>query len=464
MVQHEANWICSACLGDDYLVSEIQREGTPHTCTYCDKESKCYRLDAIAERVHDIFIERYRPSTPYDVGESPLFCISEILGIDEDDVANAFLEYLSDHHGGWPGDGDENPYTDAQSYLPARSSGTRYARKWRKLAQSLRHEFRYFNSEARKILDEIFEGLDFGLNSQAALFPLPPSANVVVTTIEPGTSQAVLFRAREARNTDVVARYLEDPVNHLSAPPPHKARAGRMNPTGISLFYGSFDPETCIAEIRPPVGTYAVIARFEVLRPLRLLNFLNLTKASEFLPHFHPDYLAKRDRDAFLEAFAAEIAIPVHPLDENLGYLPTQAVAEYLAQRKDLKLDGLIFASTQTGRPAANVVLFQDAAHVEPMTHKHKVEWREHGDDFLGFTLVSSPVTTVEAEAPDTLNSSPFYEPTQPPKPPTLRLDSAGFVVELIGTVNYKHSALPFEYMTAEARTAQLEKFSKMPF
>lgn len=470
MAQSAPDWVCSGCIGDDYLVAEMERDGMLQTCSYCKESGKCYSLGSMADRVHDIFSERYQlASYPYDNGDSSICCVAEILGIDEgDDVAEAFHDYLAAHHRGWPGDGDENPYGDDHSYVEAPSNGYRYASKWRKLARSLRHESRYFNSEAHTILEEIFHGLDFGLDVPLALFDPPPPLPGVVTLIGPGTSQAVLYRAREARDTDVVAKYLQDPFNHLSAPPPPLARAGRMNPTGISLFYGSFDPETCIAEIRPPVGTYAVIARFEVLRPLRLLDFLKLTKAGEPLPHFHPNYLAKRDRDAFLKAFASDIAIPVHPQDENLGYLPTQAVAEYLAQRKDLMLDGLLFASTQTGKSETNVVLFQHAAHVEPLTLTHQIEWGDHFDEFPGFTLITSPVSASlddsQAAFRYTFGSSGYDWPSQPPPPPTLRLDSAGFVVELIGTVEYKHSALPFEYTTAEERDAERKRRSELPF
>jgi hypothetical protein len=50
---------------------------------------------------------------------------------------------------------------------------------------------------------------------------------------------------------------------------------------------------------------------------------------------------------ALLQNFAAQAVImsrPVMPSDEDFQYLPTQAVAEYLSEKIEPKLDGLIFS------------------------------------------------------------------------------------------------------------------------
>ena len=53
----------------------------------------------------------------------------------------------------------------------------------------------------------------------------------------------------------------------------------------------------------------------------------------------------------------------VMPHEEVSEYLPTQAVAEYLAN--EVRLDGMIFPSVQAGQKASNVVLFHHASKVE---------------------------------------------------------------------------------------------------
>ncbi len=53
-----------------------------------------------------------------------------------------------------------------------------------------------------------------------------------------------------------------------------------MNAPGISVFYGALDEATCIAEARAPVGSHVVVAKFHLLRPVRLLDFDALTPTS----------------------------------------------------------------------------------------------------------------------------------------------------------------------------------------
>jgi len=62
----------------------------------------------------------------------------------------------------------------------------------------------------------------------------------------------------------------------LTSPPPDSARAGRMNPPGISLFYGGLDEATCVAEVRPSIGETVAVAEFLVLRNLRVLDLSSL--------------------------------------------------------------------------------------------------------------------------------------------------------------------------------------------
>ena len=49
-----------------------------------------------------------------------------------------------------------------------------------------------------------------------------------------------------------------------------------MNAQGIPVFYGAMEESTCVSEVRPPVGSYVVLAKFELLRPMRLLDLLTL--------------------------------------------------------------------------------------------------------------------------------------------------------------------------------------------
>lgn len=67
----------------------------------------------------------------------------------------------------------------------------------------------------------------------------------------------------------------------------------------------------------------------------------------------------------FLRSLSQRITRPVMPDDEAFEYLPTQAIADFLATENELRLDGIVFPSVQAARDVVNVVLFHKAAGVE---------------------------------------------------------------------------------------------------
>ena len=132
-----------------------------------------------------------------------------------------------------------------------------------------------------------------------------------------------------------------------------------MNALGIPVFYGAMEKDTCVAELRASVGSQVMGAKFDLLRPVRLFGPLKaLTEIWNIdASHFDPDFDKREDRAASLWSLAREICRPVMPQDKAFEYLPSQAVAEYLANKLDPRLDGIIFRSSQTGC-GRNVVLF----------------------------------------------------------------------------------------------------------
>jgi RES domain len=80
------------------------------------------------------------------------------------------------------------------------------------------------------------------------------------------------------------------------------------------------------------------------------------------------------ERAKFLEALSQRITTPVMPDDEPLDYLATQAIADFLASEENHKLDGIIYPSVQGGKGKFNVVLFHEAARVQPLDLPKGVE------------------------------------------------------------------------------------------
>jgi len=237
-------------------------------------------------------------------------------------------------------------------YEENRIDDLEFQETWNAFRTEIRSRSRFFSQYAQEALDEIFS--EIGTLSSFDGTP-------VFREISPTEDERYIFRARVCFSDKELKEILSAPVKQIGPPPSRSARAGRMNAAGISVFYGAIDKETCIAEARAPVGSYVVLSRFEVIRPVRLLDFDVLTKIYVEGSHFDPEYHTRRSRAAFLGRLVREISRPVMPRDEEFEYLPTQAVSEYLAARIEPRLDGIIFHSSQTAGEGRNLVLFNHA-------------------------------------------------------------------------------------------------------
>jgi hypothetical protein len=224
----------------------------------------------------------------------------------------------------------------------------------------LKHEVRFFDEQGRRSLDGLFGDLP------------SISGGKAIVTIEPGAEYSAFFRARIAQDYSDSERFIREPAKEIGPPPAHLAPGGRMNPVGIPAFYGAFSEEVAVAEVRPPVGARVGVGKFTLLRAVRLLDVTFLPFAYHQESIFSPAFDRLRQKVGFLEKFHRRISRPVLPSDEDLEYLPTQAVAAYLANV--MGLDGAIYSSTQIGahrnserqveRTQCNIVLFGEAARV----------------------------------------------------------------------------------------------------
>jgi hypothetical protein len=141
-----------------------------------------------------------------------------------------------------------------------------------------------------------------------------------------------------------------------------------MNASGISVFYGALAPPTAIAEVRPPVGSDVVVATFEVLRSLRVLNLDALRQIIIRRSYFDPNCRPLEERAAFLDLLSNKMTRPVMPEREQADYLVTQVIADYLASEHEL--DGILYPSVQVAADLpvehrTNIVLFHRASRVE---------------------------------------------------------------------------------------------------
>lgn len=100
----------------------------------------------------------------------------------------------------------------------------------------------------------------------------------------------------------------------------------------------------------PPVGSRVMVGKFELLRPLRLLDVAALESVFVKGSIFDSGYIRRLEQAKFLERLSHRITMPVMPTDEASDYLITQAIADYLAA--EVNLDGIVYPSAQAGGAA----------------------------------------------------------------------------------------------------------------
>lgn len=237
--------ICSGCVGNTYYKNLIVSEGYPEpkTCFYCKNKRKSIDLYKLADWVDDNYRENYEPSD--GEGDSPNDLISEMLDV-EPDISEDLVNILAEREGRDVNKGADPFYDSDSRYIASPFCGNidEHIEGWEYFCNRIKHERRFFNNDFIDYLAKTFGNLK-RFKSQNGT-PL--------RTINPGDPDASFYRARLIKTPDDEEKIMENPSQELGPPPRRKARAGRMNPAGVPVFYGAFEKHTCVAEIRPSVG------------------------------------------------------------------------------------------------------------------------------------------------------------------------------------------------------------------
>lgn len=367
--------ICYCCIGESYLANEIKSAGYEALCAYCGRIAQSIGLDMLAERIEDAFADHYvQTANQPDPWEESLMAdreliynwireglpvheaIQEATGIDEAPAAD-LLEILDEKYAPYPDKdnfGEEGAF-DLNSYYKRRdASFIGLHMGWQEFEHSIKTKARFFSRTAEELLARVFGGADT-LKSR--------EGRSLVVDSGPGTQLNHLYRSRVLQTDDGLMEALCRPDDCIGSPPSRMARAGRMNAQGISVFYRATTTDVAIAEVRPPVGSRVVVAKFDIIRRLRLLDLTAANDVHEEGSIFDSSFKERLHRAKFLGSLRWRMARPVMPDDEGIDYLPTQAVADFLATTNEPRLDGIIFPSVQV-EEGYNVVLFHESARV----------------------------------------------------------------------------------------------------
>ena len=113
-----------------------------------------------------------------------------------------------------------------------------------------------------------------------------------------------------------------------TAPREEALTANRMSPAGIPMFYGSTDLDTAISEVACHSPDRNVTwGQFELTADLPVVDFTRLSAVPSM---FDPKLGSIHRQIEFFHRFVAQLSNRARPRHEQIDYVPTQIVTEYL--------------------------------------------------------------------------------------------------------------------------------------
>lgn len=362
--------VCYECVGDYYLKEYISDRGSQATCDYCGmSRKKCIGLEDLMNPIMDGILSEYEDATgcmgwdgreggflgaetwdSWDLVHDELWdeigAESSTLLADIADLINSGITWCY-----------RDPYSlreDDEQYFT-----------WKSFCEQLKNDVRYVFFMAPPCEDD-YNGKHYRPSDILEKIGESISDLNLVTTLPENER---FYRGRMHNQSEHVgdARTL--------GPPPDKARSGRMNPEGISVFYAALDEMTALKEIYNGRKSQATIGTFYNLRKLNVIDISGIPSTP--LPSlFDIEKKAERTSLLFLKKFTDEITSHVND-DDMLAYIPTQVVAEYFRHvfRTDngrQKIDGIIYPSS-INKGGKCIVLFYDSTHCSD--DKDKILW-----------------------------------------------------------------------------------------
>nr|WP_312130686.1 RES family NAD+ phosphorylase [Stenotrophomonas pavanii] len=350
--------VCINCITPERLKSLAASNSSTGKCAFCKGKG----TGISAPILYDYLWARIRENT-VSVNQLSDYEQAMIYECGADDVQMATIDVVVAE---WLGLGEESYLEDALAHLPSdlrfddhgqqrhffmdegNLERNPYDDKWLDFVKGISHVHRFFNSEATSFLDAIFfDLLDMkGRVHESRLL-----------TLKPGIA---LFRARKVDGREKAELLESNPSSQFGSTPPYLAGSQRMTPNGISALYCALDRETCLSEIRSITGDNVVSI---ALTPTSPMIFLDISRLG--LDHIadrdmlDEGYLDQVQRRSFIRSLVTKMSRPKRTGDE-LTYLSTQVVFEYLRIKLAKTAHGIAFPSVQTGSKGVNVAVFPE--------------------------------------------------------------------------------------------------------
>lgn len=364
--------VCSSHFADKAVNKFINDNVDSEYCDYCEEKKPSIAFskfqDFVEEAVYSEYCDPYEEGAHYDPEEAyyeDRFPFNTVHHTDE--LLDELLEtndykIIEDLTSSFP---DQCLTLREAIWGPTRIEY--FLGSWLRFKTIVKHEVRFLFFDpklAEKYEDEFSESL----NPVSILF------EVGKVILELGYISAIpagslsLYRARQHELEEEVMN-----AKTLGSPPPQIAKANRMSPAGISMFYGALDVDTCKAEIIDPTkkGTVLTYGEFTNLEQLNLIDFTSIGQVPSI---FDKQNRYKRPIMGFIKSFVADLSIPVKPDDTvHIEYVPTQVVTEYLKLKfqKEHVVHGILYKSVKNNGGLCAVLFTNN----EDMLGLNEVTW-----------------------------------------------------------------------------------------
>lgn len=393
-------FVCAKCFDDYALERFVRANAVEKTCGYCGRTSKTRPIaapidDIMPEISAGILSEWRNPDdvgVPYESAEGGYQGkVIDTYDLINDELWDVFIDESLRQDIIDAFDAQGAMWCDRHFWTLPPQEALRYG--WEEFAKLVKHSTRYFFLKAPEDKDE-YGGYE----------EIPPHLflqNLGEVVEETGLvrmlpSNTRLFRARVHDRSKTLQN-----ASDLGPPPVDKAvYSNRMSPAGISMFYGTFDRKTAIAEtldnsVKP--GELITTAVFETARTFPILD---LTKLPKIPSIFDSEERYKRPGIIFLRGFSTDLSKRITKDGrEHIEYVPTQVVTEYFQNvyidHELGKIHGILYKSSQNPNGKCCVMFFQNeqCCEITPNWNSATMEYRPSEPQYwLGLDPVSFSV------------------------------------------------------------------------
>ncbi|MFD2823636.1 RES domain-containing protein [Lacinutrix iliipiscaria] len=143
------------------------------------------------------------------------------------------------------------------------------------------------------------------------------------------------------------------PITKMGKPPHKSSKSGRANPRGIAYLYVAQSIETTMYEARATFLDFVSIGKYKLKEDIKVISLRTSFQVSPWSDFSLEDYVKNKP---FLDILESDLAKPLRRQDNELDYLPTQYLCEYI---KSLGYDGVEYGSS-LHEDGINLVIFND--------------------------------------------------------------------------------------------------------